>query len=251
MGSANAITQQPLFYLFIAVTIVLTLGYTWGRRWNKQIYLSALNALVDTLRPKDQNFTNIGGLIGYHANLIPHRNKFIRRVDATITLLPRQSWLYLPFSKLTRRYDRLFITFLFSKKAMKLVGEGHLIEVGYSKFRGPKITNEERLESDEIRWGSRSFLRYWENESVKGELESLTSTLPIPGEIRHVAIVPERDQGFMFMVPKKNHVGEVFPTVFNWLNELLDRRFREQEAAKRESAPDGDTAGENRKNHTK
>lgn len=235
MEAATGITQQPLFYLFIAFTIILTLGYTWGRRINIKNYLSAFNALVETLQPKDKNFTNIGGLTGYHANLIPHRNRFIRRVDATITLLPRQSWLYLPLSKLTRKYDRLFIILFFSKKAMGLVGEGHLIEEKYSRFRGPKITNEESLQSEKIRWREKDFILYWENDSVKGEMEKLQSLLPSPGEIRHVALVPDREQAFMFMVPKRGHVGEVFPSVYTWLNTLLEKRYEKKEAARAEN----------------
>ncbi len=233
MESTGAITDQPLFYLFIAFTILLTLGYTWGKRRNTRIYLSAFNALIDVLQPKDQNFTTIGGLTGYHANLIPHKNKFIRRVDATITMLPRQSWLYLPFSLLTRRYDRLFITLFFSKKAMKLIGEGHIIETKYSKFRGPKITNEESLRSEQRRWGELDFILYRQDESVKKELEELLSNLPSPGKIRHIAIVPDREQAFIFLIPKKGYVGEVFPTVYNWLNSLLERRYKEKEAARR------------------
>src|SRR6056297_3173868 len=166
MGGVD-ITQQPVFYLFIAVTILLTLGYSWGRRGNRRIFLSAFNALVDTLNPKDQNFTTIGGQTGYHANLIPKNNNFIRRVDATITLLPRQSWLYMPFSLMTFRFDRLFIMLLFSKKAMGILKEGHLIEEKYSRFRGPKITNEEELQKEVLKWGDKDFLLYYADETIK------------------------------------------------------------------------------------
>ena len=151
------ITQQPVFYLFIAATVLLSLGYTWGKRRNTRIYLSAFNALVDALKPKDQNFTNIGGLTGYHANIVPHKNRFVHHVEATITLLPRQSWLYYPFSKMIRRFDRLFVTMIYSKKAENLTAEGHLIEDRFSSFRGPKISNTEKLEQEELRWGKTPF----------------------------------------------------------------------------------------------
>ncbi len=227
MGEVD-VTQQPIFYLFIAFTILLTLGYSWGRRGNKRIFLSAFNALVDTLRPKDQTFTTIGGQTGYHANLIPKKNSFIRRVDATITLLPRQSWLYLPFSLMTFRFDRLFLTMLFSKKAMGILAEGHLIEEKYSRFRGPKITNEERLQKESFRWGERDFLLYYDDESVKNDLLDLKERLKEPKYLRHIAIVPDRDQAFLFLIPKKGYVGEVFPVIFKWLNKLIERRRAEQ-----------------------
>lgn len=110
------VTNQPVFYLFLAVSLLLSLGYIWGKRRNTRIHLSAFNAVVDFLKPKDQTFTNIGGLTGYHANIIPKINKTVRRVDLTLTMLPRQSWLYLPFSLILTRSDRLYVTLLFGKK---------------------------------------------------------------------------------------------------------------------------------------
>lgn len=230
MGEVE-VTQQPIFYLFIAATILLTLGYSWGHRGNKGIFLSAFNALVDTLKPKDQSFTKIGGETGYHANLIPKKNSFIRRVDATITLLPRQSWLYLPFSLLTMRFDRLFLMLFFSKKAMGLVSEGHLIEEKYSHFRGPKITNEDQLQREELRWGERDFLLYYADETIKNDLLNLKQKLKEPKYLRHIAVVPDREQAFLFMIPKKGYVAEAFPVIYKWLNNMLEqKRIKKAEA---------------------
>ncbi|MDZ7792252.1 MAG: hypothetical protein U5P10_00770 [Spirochaetia bacterium] len=223
MGEVE-VTQQPIFYLFIAATILLTLGYSWGHRGNKRIFLSAFNALVDTLKPKDQSFTKIGGETGYHANLIPKKNSFIRRVDATITLLPRQSWLYLPFSLLTFRFDRLFLMLFFSKKAMGLVSEGHLIEEKYSRFRGPKITNEDQLQKEELRWGEHDFLLYYADDAIKKDLLNLKQKLKQPKYLRHIAVVPDREQAFLFMIPKKGYVAEAFPVIYKWLNNMLEQK---------------------------
>jgi len=105
------IIMQPVFFLFVAFSFLLTVGYLWGRRQNKEISLAVLKDLIDVIRPDDQTFTNIGGAIGYHANLlVKKKGALLSRADATITLLPRHSWLYLPISKIIRKYDRLFIT---------------------------------------------------------------------------------------------------------------------------------------------
>ena len=217
------VTQQPVFYLFVALTILLSLGYTWGKRRNTRIYLSAFNALVDALKPKDQNFTNIGGLTGYHANIVPHKNRFIYRVEATITLLPRQSWLYYPFSRMIRRFDRLFVTMIYSKKAENLIAEGHLIEDRFSSFRGPKISNAEKLNKEELRWGNDSYHLYYENEKVKGELLSLIEQLPDPGVLRHVALMP--DQTHFFMIPKRGKVAEIFPALSTWIHKTVEQYY--------------------------
>ena len=77
--------KQPLFFLFIAFSLFLSLGYYWGRRRNKNIFLSAFNALVEVVKPDEQKFTNIGGTIGYHANLFVRKKGPVSQVDATIT----------------------------------------------------------------------------------------------------------------------------------------------------------------------
>lgn len=228
------VTQQPVFYLFIAFTIILVLGWNWGSRRNKKIYLNAFNALTDVLKPKDQNFTSIGGQTGYHANLIPKKNSFIRRVDATITLLPRQSWLYFPFSLITFRFDRLFLILMFGKKAMKLTSEGHLIEEKYSRFRGPKITNEEALTMEKMRWDDKEYLLYYADEGIKKDLLELKGQLGGPGYLRHVAVVPDRDQMYLFIVPKFGYVNQAFPVIYKWINKLLERKFEEKRASSKE-----------------
>ena len=70
MGNTADIVHQPIFFLFIGFSVLLTLGYFWGRRSNRRIYLSAFSDLVDVIKPDDRNFTNIGGAIGFHANLL-------------------------------------------------------------------------------------------------------------------------------------------------------------------------------------
>ncbi len=217
------VAQQPVFYLFIAATILLSLGYTWGKRRNIKIYLSAFNALVDVLKPKDQNFTNIGGLTGYHAHIVPHKNRLIHHVEATITLLPRQSWLYYPFSKMIRRFDRLFITMIYSKKAEDLMGEGHLIEKKFSSFRGPKINGADKLKSEELDWGASRYLLYYENDDVKKELGALMEKQVEPGLLRHVALMP--DQAHFFIIPKRGEVAKIFPTLSLWLHRLVEERY--------------------------
>lgn len=211
------IVTQPLFYLFIAFTAALSMGYLWGRRANKRVFHSAFTALVDIVRPDDQTFTNIGGLVGYHANLLIKRKSPIERVDATITLLPRHSLLYLPVSKLIMRYDRLFVS-IHLKSA--LPGEAHLIEARYAGFRGPKIRNAERLTRQEVRWGNYDFLLYYERIIMRDRLTDFMRTHRDPGIVRHIALVPDQRKCFAFMIPHKNKVQSDFSPVYQWIQAL-------------------------------
>ncbi len=219
MFQHSDIATQPLFFLFIAFTAVLSIGYFWGRRKNKRVFLSAFNALVDIVSPDDQTFTNIGGLVGYHANLLINRKGPISRVDATITLLPRHSLLYLPISMLIMRYDRLFVT-IHLKPA--LPGEGHLIETRYARFRGPKIQNAKRLNRQEVRWGNFDFILYYERTMMRDRLTQFVQTHPEPGIVRHIALVPDQRKCFIFMIPYPKAVGTDFAPVYQWVQAVAN-----------------------------
>ncbi|MFP4432395.1 MAG: hypothetical protein ACLFPV_14180 [Spirochaetaceae bacterium] len=223
MFSGTEVADQPVFYLFIAVSILLSLGYGWGRRRIRRITTSVFNEITAVLRPKDQTFTNIGGLTGYHANFVPHRNRSVKQVDATMTLLPRQSWLWYPFSRLIRRYDRLFLTFHLSPKVTGRLREGHLIEESYANFAGAKISNADSLERETIRWGQRTFFLYYEDDEVESRMERCRQMIGSdPGPLRHVALVPGQDRLFVFLIPAPGAVEGVIRAVYRWFSELVE-----------------------------
>lgn len=223
MFGNEQVTTQPIFYLFIAVTILLSLGYTWGRRRNRRIFLRAFDDLISILKPRDQQYTNIGGLSGYHANFLPNKNAAIRRADVTITLMPRQSWLWYPFSFLTRKFDRLFLNFELSKKSFGTLKEGHLIEKRYARLPGARIENEDSLEQEKLTWGGLQFTLYYEDEKVKQALLDCKQRLGEPKTLRHLALVPERERIFLFMIPRIGSVDAVVRPVYDWFHELLNK----------------------------
>ncbi len=211
------IITQPVFFLFVAFSCLLTIVYFWGRRENKRVFLSAFNDLIDVVKPADQKFTNIGGVVGYHANLILKKKSPFAKIDATITLLPRHSLLYMPISKMIMKFDRLFITLYASAS---LPGEGHLIEKGYARFRGPKITNAHFLDKMEVKWGRYDFLLYYEKYNIRDRLIAYMNQHPDPGILRHVAIVSDQRKCFIFMIPKRGKVKESFAPVYRWISSL-------------------------------
>ena len=215
------IITQPVFFLFVAFSFLLTFGYFWGRRHNKEISLSAFNDLIEVFRPDDQTFTNIGGAIGYHANLfIRKKGAFLSRVDATITMLPRHSWLYFPISKLIRKYDRLFITLYLKNKPME---ECHLIEAKYSRFAGAMITGTERLNREAITWGAYNFHMYYETHETRSRFMDFINRNPQPGVIRHVAVIPDQKKCFIFMIPRKGQVAKYLTPVYRWLPSVVKK----------------------------
>lgn len=214
MFDNEVILTQPVFYLFVAFSALITLGFFWGRKMNRKIFNDVFQGLVDTVKPDDQTFTAIGGVVGFHANLLVKRKGPVSRVDATITLLPRQSWLYLPISKAIMRYDRLFITVYLRSD---IPGEGHLIEKGYARFRSPKITNEKKLEKEILRWGKLDFYLYYDNLNMRDTLMGHLSNNPDPGLIRHIALLPGERKGFVFMIPRRGQVEKMFRPVYEMM----------------------------------
>ncbi len=213
------IVTQPLFLLFIAFSCILTMGYFWGRRENKRVFLSAFGDLVDVVRPDDQTFTNIGGVVGYHANLLIKAKGPVSQIDATITLLPRHSWLYMPISKLIMKHDRLFITVYLRHRPP---GEAHLIEEKYAGFRGPKIRNAHRLDRREIRWGTHDFSLYYETIKMRDNLLKFIDHKPDPGIIRHIAIVSDQRKCFIFMIPRKGQVKKDLAPIYRWIASVIE-----------------------------
>jgi hypothetical protein len=214
------IATQPLFYLFIAFSFTLGLGFFWGKRINRRLFLSAFNDLLEVIKPVDPTFTNIGGFVGYHANFITKKKSAVTKVDATITFLPRQSWLYYPISKLIRRWDRLFLTLYLKQPPPE---EGHLIEVGYAGFRGPKIVNADRLNREKVRWGEQDFYLYYQGMKMRGALVKFMDQNSDPGIVRHIAVVPDQQRCFVFMIPRKGEVGRYFGPIFQWVPSLVPK----------------------------
>jgi len=218
MFEHDYLVSEPLFWLFLAATAVLVWGYYWGGRENKRLYLSAFNGLVDVIKPVDQTFVNIGGLIGYHGNFVTPKDSPFEKVEATITFLARQSLLYLPVSILIRKHDRLFIT-LYLRQAPK--EEGHLIEERYSRYRHARITNEARLNREPIRWGGMDWIVYYQGGRMRDQLKKFTATHTEPGILRHIAVVPDQKKCFVFMIPKKGQVKACFEPVYRCLPSLV------------------------------
>ena len=219
MENTANIVHQPIFFLFIGFSFLLTIGYFWGRRLNRRIYQSAFKDLVDVVKPDDQNFTNIGGAVGFHANLVVKKKGTpFARVDATITLLPRHSWLYLPISKLIRKYDRLFITLYLKKPPSE---EAHLIESKYSKFMGSKIENAHLMRHETVKWEKFDFHLYYSSGEMLEKMRAFIKKNPAPGIIRHIALVPEQKKGFIFMIPKPDQVARYFAPIYHWLPAVL------------------------------
>lgn len=219
MPPNEPMTSDPMFYALVAGTAVLSLGYQWGKRRNGQIVRAAFGALVDAVEPQEQSFTNIGGLTGYHAVLIPPEGTLVRRIEATITLLPRQAWLYLPVSLLIRRHDRLAISLELAEGSLAKAGEAHLVIPAHARRPTSRITGTEEMSEEIIDWSGTPFALYCSGGDGKSRLDELRTRMPAPGSLCHVAVVPSRSRVHVSMVPRPEDVAACVSSVYAWVRD--------------------------------
>ena len=214
MEESHLFLAHPVFLMILALAFILSISFYKGIRKNKEVLFGALKDLVSISKPDDHTFVNIGGAVGYHANLSFNGKGPVSEIDATITLLPRQAFLYMPISRLIMGSDRFFIT-LYMRSAPP--GEGHLIEKQYAGFRGPKITNSDRLHMKKVQWGNLTFYLYYEMTKMYNNLMSFIRDNPDPGIVRHIAMLPQQRKGFIFMIPEQGKVATHLTPCYNFM----------------------------------
>jgi len=214
MGTSGNMATVSVLIFIIAITAFIVYSFHAGKRKNREIYTAIFNDLMKVFKPDDQTFTNIGGAVGHHGTFSFKERGLVSRIDVTLTLLPRQAPLYMPISKLLMRNDRLFVS-VFMRYPPP--GEGHMIERGFTGFRGPEITNISRLHQMELQWGDSVFLLYYEQDRMVDHFRELIGSLPNPGPIRHIAIVPDQRKGFIFMGLQQEPIEKYLAKVYDWL----------------------------------
>jgi hypothetical protein len=219
MESFGDTSTLSVLIVIVAVSAFIVFSFHSGKRKNKEICTTTFNELIKVFKPDDQTFTNIGGVVGHHGTFSFKERGPVSRIDVTLTLLPRQAPLYMPISKFFMRNDRLFISVYMRYPPP---GEGHIIEKGYTGFRGPEITNISRLHQGQFQWGDLGFFLYYEQDRMIDCFKELIESLPNPGPIRHIAIVPDQRKGYIFMGLQQEPMETYLAAVYGWLFRVFE-----------------------------
>ena len=134
----------PLLLLGAAGSIQYFLG-TKKNRWLGHRMSQQAERL---LNPKDTEYVNIGGAIGYHFKY-KLRDPWTS-AKGSYTFIPRHSLLYVPFTYLLGNRDR-FVINIFTDK--KLISEGHIIEKGHlkrAKIDGEGVWQERDVRTEDF-----------------------------------------------------------------------------------------------------
>ncbi len=185
----------PLLMLGIAGSAQYILGTRKNRWLGKQMSAQA----EEVFKPKDTNYVNIGGVIGY--NFVYKLRDPWKEAKGSFTFIPRHSLLYIPFTYLIGNRDRFFIN-LFTEK--KLAGEGHVIEKGHLKRA--KIDGIERMEREEMSLGGKTFVLLWRGGNLLPALKRSLESMPDPSTLSHFCCFDDNKTFFLYLKPRKGAI---------------------------------------------
>jgi len=209
--------MNPFIISGIVVLAVLsTVSYFFGTRKNRWIVSTMSKQLENVLKPRSTNYVNIGGAIGYnfsYALPAPYTN-----AKGTITLSPRHSLLYLPFSRLLGIGDRFFVN-VFTKK--KLRGEAHIVD---SSFIGrANIDGVDSMQRRDIEMKGKKFVMLWRSLDLSRELEAALASLADTSSLRHFCSYPETGTFFIHLRPKSGQIEDTVRTLVSRFPDFLEK----------------------------
>ncbi len=204
--------------LIIILAIVMVISYFTGRKRNSWIAGWIAKETEEVLKPKDSNYVNIGGTIGYNSQY--KLSKPFKDAKGTFTLLPRQSILYMPISLLVSKHDNYYLN-IFTK--IKLVGEGHILSDDYFGRRRTTIYGIDRMERKIIETeNGKKFIMLWSNHRLESILEEFFNKVEEKDLLKHFCCYAENKTFFVHMNPKQNSVKKLLASVVKNVNVFFD-----------------------------
>jgi hypothetical protein len=185
----------PLLLLGIAGSAQYFLG-TKKNRWLGHHMSQQAERL---LKPKDIEYINIGGAIGYHFKY-KLRDPW-SSAKGSYTFIPRHSLLYVPFTYLVGNRDRFFMN-LFTDK--KLIGEGHIIEKKH--LNHVKIDGQWSMSTEEIVREGKTFVLFWRQDSILATLKRTLDSFPELDSLTHFCCFDDNKTFFLYLKPKKGEI---------------------------------------------
>ncbi len=152
------------------------------------------------------------GYIGFKAEY-KVRDEIVEKIEATLTLLPRHSILYLPISKLTIGGDRLFLV----ARVRRLSGDVHAIKSGTYRFSKGMDREEEYLR-ERVSIDGEVFDLYYKRDDDKQKMLRHLKNLPVK-KVKHVSITPETRVVYVYTTP--DAIEAVIPEMFKMSRDFV------------------------------
>lgn len=189
-------SQSDIITLLLIFGGVVSLQFFQGRKINILLMRYFIKGFEENLKPKDKLYTYIGGYVGFKVNY-KIENETVSDIFMTLTLLPRQSLLYYPFSLLTRKHDRLYVLIKLKKK---LGYDAHIIKK-YFYFPTPPLENIKAYNKDEVSYNNKKFYLFYKNKDDIKKLEKLMKKSLDTENVRHFGYTRETNVLFLLLKP--------------------------------------------------
>jgi len=192
-----------LFFILILFSLILIVSFQIGQRRNLKYLKLISNMLEDIFKVEDKKYTLLGGVVGFNAE---YKVKGFKNVRVSVTLLPRQSLLYLPVAWLRGCYDKIEILFYLYNS---LNGEAHVVRRLFPKFRMPTIYNRERFKREIVKVDTGEYELYH-----TGDLDSINTLIEMAKYLHsqnviHIAYTPEKKILYLRIRFKPNEISRI------------------------------------------
>ena len=210
-------SQSQIIVILLVIGGIITLQFFQGRKINLLLMKKYVQGFEKNLNIKDKTYVWIGGYAGFRAHY-ELNDSSVKKLELTLTLLPRQSLLYLPISLITRKHDRLYIVL---RSRVKIDTDVHIIKK-YYYFLGADIDEARELEKGEIVLGENKFLTMYRNLKDLDKLMELTKKTFNPDRLRHIGLVKSTNVLFALIKPDPNETPkEIKKLVENFKNIVI------------------------------
>ncbi|NJE26102.1 hypothetical protein E3E22_05605 [Thermococcus sp. MV5] len=209
------VTPEMLL-LIMVLGAVAALQFYKGRRLNLSIMEYYLRTIESIVKPKDKEYVWIGGYVGFRA-FYKVNEANLDKFEYTLTLLPRQSILYFPVSKIINRHDKIYFVI---KPYTTIRREVHLIQKGYYRFK-PKIEDEELLQREVIEVNGKQYEVLFEKRRDVELLRDFIQGFSKAENVKHISLTPKTNVLYVFMKPEIETIEQDVRHIIRFVNESL------------------------------
>jgi len=209
---------STMMFALMVVAALTAIQFYKGRKLNIQLMQHYLRSVEEIVKPdkENRNYVWLGGYIGFRAEYKLNRDN-IRKVEYTLTLLPRQSLLYFPIALITSRHDKLYFVI---RPLSQIKREAHLIQKGYYRMR-PTIDNEDFLKKEVIEVAGKEYEALYEKRRDVELLKEFIESMSNPHNIKHVSLTPKTNVFYILMKPEPETIEEDVTRIIRFVNERL------------------------------
>jgi hypothetical protein len=208
--------QSSIIIIIVVLAGIAVLQFQKGRKINVALMKTFIRGFEEKLKLSDKTYVYLGGYLGFKAEY-DLENKLSKRIEITLTLIPRQSVFYLPITFLTKKTDRLYVVI---RPNFKIHTDAHIVKKHFY-WLGLDIDEEAELEKKDLTLKGKEFLTLYRRKSDVDKLKELVNKC-IPSErLFHIALVNKTNVFYCLMRPDPLKTPEEIRKLVEYLPRVI------------------------------